>query len=334
MSTRQQEITLRRVFCFWRDHGFPYPRVSADDRNREFERLQRVKTREILTKGTVAPSTVGLRLANSYHPQMWHVPGREHTRSAFDYFEDDDALRKILRKAPRFWPNRRCWNAQCLRSSMRIYFGGRPANFRPTAAKALIQRYSPLGGKLVDFSAGYGGRMLAAMAARRSYLGIDPSSSQIAGLRRMRQDVGALVQTDIELVHGCAEDVLPTLQTGIVDLVLSSPPYFDLEKYSDEPTQSYIRFPTYVEWKRHFLAVVVAQSHRLLRPGGYLLINVADVRPYPIHADTCKFAKKFFRRRSRLKMLMRALPSYDSHRPVTAFRWEPILVFRKTGSSR
>ena len=42
-----------------------------------------------------------------------------------------------------------------------------------------------------------------------------------------------------------------------VDLCFTSPPYFDTEKYADEPTQSYIKYPSEKEWIDGFLTQTI-----------------------------------------------------------------------------
>ena len=119
----------------------------------------RVEPDEILVDRRAMASTVGLRLANAYHPQMWEIP--RHGRSAVDCFLDDRRLRRTLEKAARFYPNRalleRAMSPQCLAipasiAGFKLSAGGR--------AVALYQRFSPEGGRLLDFSAGFGGRLL------------------------------------------------------------------------------------------------------------------------------------------------------------------------------
>jgi hypothetical protein len=60
-----------------------------------------------------------------------------------------------------------------------------------------------------------------------------------------------------------------------VDVAFTSPPYFNLELYSDEPTQSHLKFPTWRWWTDAFLGQMCCNAHHALRPGGYLLLNVA-----------------------------------------------------------
>src|SRR5205085_207140 len=106
---------------------------------------------------------VGVKLANFFHPQMWSVPVGPR-RSPLDCFEDDKALRELIRKALRIWPDRYSVNESNLRRMLKTFsHTAGVSNFRPTAAKAIYERYSKSGNTILDFSAGYGGRLLGCM---------------------------------------------------------------------------------------------------------------------------------------------------------------------------
>lgn len=152
------------------------------------------------------------------------------------------------------------------------------SNFRPTAARAIIHRYSRPGGRILDFSAGYGGRSLGALTLGRNYVGIDPSGPQVRGLQNMIQVCGpkACYRGHAEILHGPAEGILPEIRGGSFDLVFSSPPHFDRERYGSEPDQSFIRFPTLQQWLDGFLRVALVESARVLRKRGWLVLNVGN----------------------------------------------------------
>jgi SAM-dependent methyltransferase len=268
---------------------------------------------------------VGLRIANAFHPQMWRV--RVHGISAVERFQDDNILRSVLIKAAHFWPNRRCWNAQCVRSLMRVHHRTRVMNFRPTVAKAIIETYSRDNARVLDFCAGYGGRLLGALSLRRHYIGIEPARAQIQGLRRMHMAIRPMAIGSAELHRACAEDFLTDVRTTSIDLVFSSPPYFNLERYSDEPTQSYRRYPTYAAWRDRFLTTVIRETHRVLRPGGQFVLNVANTEAGPVARDALALAKRHFTLREALRLVMHATPAERARGRL--YRSEPVYVFTR-----
>ena len=326
-ETHRAEM-VESAFTFWRARGFPFTQLTEQERTREFELLRDVSSRQVIKGTHVVPTTLGLRLANSFHPQMWRVPAQRHRKSPLDYFEDDEVLRSVLERAPRFWPNRTCWNPQCVRSMFRVYGGGRVANFRPTAAKGLIERYSAAGDVVLDFSAGFGGRLLGCLPLNRYYFGIEPAAAQLQGLHEMVRSLGMHAAAKVQIVGACAEDLLPLLPARSVALVFSSPPYFNVERYSTETTQSYHRYSHYREWSAHFLRPVVEGAHRVLLKGGHLVMNVADVGRYPVATDVLRLAKPLFHARRTLRLVMHTRPLQRAVGSA-AYRWEPVLVFQK-----
>jgi hypothetical protein len=234
----------------------------------------------------------------------------------------------MLRRAPDFWPNRRCWSAQAVRNLARIYAGGRVANFRPVVARAIINRFSRRADLVVDFSAGYGGRLLAGLNLERTYVGIDPAKKQVLGLNQMYRDFRNLTSSIVKIVRGCAEDILPDFDRNSVDLVFSSPPFFNLEIYSDEQNQSSRRYLKYDEWRERFLRVILAQSRRILRRKGFLVINVSSSRRCPLANDTLEIASKLFTHNCTIQLAMPARPLQRAQKGGV-YRTEPIYVFQK-----
>ncbi len=316
---------LDRAHEYWRLRGFPYPIVTQELLEREFHQLVATSPTRTLRRNSLLPSMVGLRIANAFHPQMWHV--RAHGASAVERFEDDTVLRRVLMKTLHFWPDRRCWNAQCVRSLMRVHHRIRIANFRPTAAKAIVHRFSGPNAQVLDFSAGFGGRLLGSMSLDRHYVGIDPARGQVTGLQRMISTFSKIAPGTAEVYQACAEDFLPAMKAGSVDLVFSSPPYFNLERYSTERTQSFNRYPRYAEWRDRFLRVVIGETRRVLRRGGYLVLNVANTPRFPIATDALQMAEHELTLAHRLRLMMNAAPT--ARAAGRLYRHEPVFVFQK-----
>ena len=49
------------------------------------------------------------------------------------------------------------------------------------------------------------------------------------------------------------EDVDYSKYENHFDTIFTSPPYFNVEKYSDEDTQSYVRYKNIDSWNKNFL---------------------------------------------------------------------------------
>jgi hypothetical protein len=146
------------------------------------------------------------------------------------------------------------------------------SNFQPSIAKAVIDTFSLIGNLVLDPCAGYGGRAVAALAAGRSYIGVDPHPNAADSFSKL---FSFLQTSSAKLYHEAFEDVdLGDLQA---DLVFTSPPYFSVERYAEDYRQSWVRYVTWNSWVEGFLKPLVFKSHRHLKPGRLLCLNVSDV---------------------------------------------------------
>lgn len=327
LNDKQRKHILNKALEYWRTKGFPYPECSGRDVISEFQRIKSLDTDKIFNGGVITTSSVGLKLANSFHPQMWHIKCQGHNESPIDHFNNDATLLKLLERAITFWPDRKCWRAYNLRNLLRIYSGGRVANFRPSAAKAVINTYSKDGDRVLDFCAGFGGRLLGSLSLKRHYVGVDVSSKTILGLKNLYANLKTHSIGTAEIVQESAENYLMKQCSNEFDLIFTSPPYFDLEKYSNESQQSFIKYRTYDEWRQKFLGTVISESYRLLSEGGYFIINVSDYKKYLLVKDVKQNALKYFQNFKMLQLAMNSRPLQRSN--GHSYRYEPILIFRK-----
>ncbi len=71
-----------------------------------------------------------------------------------------------------------------------------------------------------------------------------------------------------ETHHGDARDLLPQISKNSVSLSVWSPPYFVGKNY-----ESYL---TYQDWES-LLKTVIANHFKIIKPGGFLVINISDI---------------------------------------------------------
>jgi hypothetical protein len=195
-------------------------------------------------------------------------------------------------------------------------------NFPPLIAKFLYEKYTEhiKDQKVIniyDPSSGWGGRISGAMCVkddrRIHYIGTDPNTdNQLPEINTSRYGYvadfinksltkGNLVKwmkgthsyqvfcSGSECVHE-----IPEFQKfkGELDFIFTSPPYFNREGYSDDPTQSLKKFPQYNSWRDGFLVPTLTTCVEYLKPGRYLLWNIADIKVgknyYPLEEDSNK----------------------------------------------
>jgi len=61
------------------------------------------------------------------------------------------------------------------------------------------------------------------------------------------------------------------------DIAFTSPPYFNVERYSYDDTQSWVRYKDIDDWNELFLQKSLDNVWKTIKPGGYLLVNISDV---------------------------------------------------------
>ena len=68
---------------------------------------------------------------------------------------------------------------------------------------------------------------------------------------------------------------------GKLDMVFTSPPYFDREQYSEDEEQSYKSYPQYDDWRDNFLKPTLTSKYESLRNDRYLLWNIKISKSEP-----------------------------------------------------
>ena len=167
-------------------------------------------------------------------------------------------------------------NPQVLRNiiSLRKYIA---AQFRPSAAKVIYDMFEAE--TVLDFSMGWGDRIAAAHASDcvKKYVGIDPNGNLLAGYAQQVVFYNTInKQKKFSLKVGRAEDENLVL-TDEFDLIFTSPPYFDKEKYDQSDTQSYKMYKGFDSWMNNFLFKAIELRSKNLKSGGHLIINVSDI---------------------------------------------------------
>lgn len=333
MAPALREDYVEQAVRYWRQRGFPYYSLNGDQIRHDFLQLiQTCSEKVFLPNGEIQWSNVGLALANYFHPQMWAIKSNGYL-SSVECFRSDRLLKLCIQRALEIWSDRHGANPSNLRQMLSSFTNTkRVSNFRPTVAKAIYERYSLEGARVLDSCAGFGGRLLGCLPLPRYYVGYEPSRKQFQGLRRMFDTIRDLGLTSCQanLHLACAEDAIAKEAKGSFALVFTSPPYFDRERYSRDDSQSYVRYRDYKTWREHFLHRVLAESWRVLRKGGLLILNVANIKGAPIADDTKALAEPYFDLMTTHWLRLGRLP-YRRGATRQPYHHEPLFVFIKRG---
>lgn len=139
---------------------------------------------------------------------------------------------------------------------------------------------------MLDPSMGWGDRLIGAMKAGVNYYGCDPNASLHPGYERMIKDFAPDDRTYTHIQSGF-EDVVIDVQ---FDFILTSPPYGDIEIYSNDSNQSIEKYDG--NWMVGFYELYLTKSWNALREGGIMVLQIGDNRNFKMVDHTIKFFKE------------------------------------------
>jgi len=237
---------------------------------------------------------------------MWesvtNLPGFNDETKRLDVSElSDDKVYQIrfFKKGQRIFPA----GLKAFRISWCQYAVG----LNPLISKYIWERYTDqLKGQdriiVYDPSAGWGGRILGAMAVKDDrpihYVGTDPNTDHnIPELGITKYEYLAdffntktyrgnpfFGETNTYEIFQLGSEVIRDSEKfqaykGQVDMIFTSPPYVGKEVYSDDETQSCHKFgSSYEAWRDGFLRPTLETCFEWLKPNRFLCWNVADVK--------------------------------------------------------
>lgn len=147
--------------------------------------------------------------------------------------------------------------------------------FDPVLAELLVRWFSPRGGLVIDPFAGGSVRGAVAAICGRRYVGLDLSAAQIEANRAqwpvIDKPKGIAAP---QWICADSQDIRRHISAR-ADFILSCPPYFDLERYSDSAADL-----SNMTWGQFMLAyrTIIERTVSLLKPGRFAAWVVGDVR--------------------------------------------------------
>lgn len=215
---------------------------------------------------TASTTKVGMKLCEHFFPNFYDIQNKKG-QCFKGLWSDPENLEKILR-----W-NRKSHSTPYLSELKRgIYFCcGLTKNtmFRPHLAKIICDSHD--GDSVLDPCAGWGGRMLGSVASGKKYIGFEPCHETYENLKRLQSFLGL---QNITLYNDVAEN-MNNYDFENVDIVLTSPPYFNLEIYSLEGSET--KYANYNEWLSMWLQPLIKQAIDRLKPRGWSCWNIHNI---------------------------------------------------------
>lgn len=321
----QIEDNVLAAFVYARKRGFPHYNLSLEQMKKDYETFKNYDIKKIIEPDNRIKQTFHcMGLCWSYFPHHWEIPTRK-MKTPMDIWNDDKLLMKALKSRIR-WGGKvgvdGYMSDSDLRKAVRSYSGvQRVSNFRPSAAAAIYDHYCEPESVVWDMSAGFGGRLIGAIRSGKvkTYIGNDPSTPTFQGLLKMALDFPLI---DIQLENFGSEEFKPNKE---IDVCFTSPPYFNTERYTDEPTQSYQKFPEVESWNEGFLRQTIKNCKEVLKPNGKMILNVANVLTHKtLENDTLRIAQEEgFSLKETLQLKLSTISYKGGH------KHEPVFVFEK-----
>lgn len=159
---------------------------------------------------------------------------------------------------------------QCL--SVRGYMA---AQFPPLVAKTLYEIFGN-NGDILDFSGGWGDRLAGFYgSSAKTFTVIDPNPVVCDNYRRQIDFYDDSTKST-RIINLPAEEVV--WKDEKFDCVFTSPPYFNIEKYAHDETQSWKRYGKGIDsWLEGFLFPTLSNIWPQIKQGGTLIVNISDV---------------------------------------------------------
>ena len=281
-------------------YEIPYAEISKKDAHRDYLKLKGMKHTDILVNGEwFAREGTEYTYNLNFQGKQQYFRRLNAGNSSSNYFQQKNRWSVDGSVSPgpqRTWENEKFMTSlmgsayslkmpKINRNVLRTMIGLRKyicAQFKPNVSKVL---YDKLRSKnVLDFSAGWGDRLAGFYASDYGelFVGLDPRKENHPIYEKQAkyyQKHSTFFENDKrhELICEPAEDADLSKYEGMMDIVFTSPPYFSVERYSLDDTQSWVRYKNIDLWNKSFLQTAVKNVWKTLRKGGILMVNISDV---------------------------------------------------------
>ena len=281
-------------------YPLPYPNLTEKTAYKDFMKLKGMKWNEIMVEGEWYA-----REGTQYTYDLLHDGKPLYFRRlnagniASNYFQVENRWSVDGSVSPgpkRTWENEKFMTTlmgsayslkmpKITKNILRTMIGLRKyicSQFKPNVAKIIYDMFEAE--NILDFSMGWGDRLAGFYASEhgKHYVGLDPRKENHPIYKEQSefyQKHLGFFEHDRKCDFHCspAEDFDFECYEEHFDLVFTSPPYFSVERYSYDDTQSWVRYKDIDDWNKDFLHSTLGKLWSSVKKGGYVLINISDV---------------------------------------------------------
>ena len=278
----------------------------------------------------------GQPLSRFLFPNMMTAePKGRGSNSLKDRFYNDTKLKRAIRICFEMREGNNLVYPTAMRRALELVTGENVQNFKPQNARAIVEHLCPvLWGNVYDYSCGYGGRLLGIGSSnmKYNYIGVEPNTETVKYLNYLNDIIDEATGVRSTIVQSVSEEYQPE----DVDLAFSSPPYFNLEKYSDEATQCMVRYKTLDEWFDGYVTPTIERIYTGLNREGLFATNIADYKTYG-QKEPIEVVERWIevseriglKHVSTIKMMLNTRPGVGNQKLAGREKFEGVYVFKK-----
>jgi hypothetical protein len=261
--------------------------------------------------------------------------------------EDMKNILEYINSKPTFYTGTEVANVKSFfRNACRI--ANKVANFPPREATNIYFRYFPnaLTDKehklnILDTSSGFGSRMSAVLLHGHNYYGFDPNPElhdKLMECAKFYKSHGYIDDNQKCRLLKCGSEVFKPQFENMFDVSFTSPPYFNLEIYSNDGYASSSNYDNYEKWLDEFVKPTLENTYKYLKVGGYAMINIKNPtrnRKYKFFDDWFNIFKsmdgfEFVEVFEMSQTSVKTVGYYSTYDPSCyAECKEPVMVFKK-----
>tara|TARA_B110000285_G_scaffold209858_1_gene251211 strand:+ start:7287 stop:8675 length:1389 start_codon:yes stop_codon:yes gene_type:complete len=263
------------------DTSYPYRNISNQEAINDFLALKKI------VQGTINPRSISGNKTVDWGTEKARRKTKYRNKSFIEMWDNKERRGKMLEFAKRLkkkQPNRSIVSS--IRSAIDLQWGT-VNTMRAAAAAQMYKKYGAT--RVLDFTAGWGARMIAAMALDIDYIGIDTNEELRSGYENIIKLLKPYTKSTVKMIWKEAQDV-DYSKLGKYDYVFTSPPYEYLEAYENmtnyenkgdkikQPSSSQtIKMDDSAKFYDEFLVPTLKKAYKYLPKNKFICLNIPDI---------------------------------------------------------
>jgi hypothetical protein len=278
---KKEKKTRKKKDIKFTDTGYPYRNISNREAIDDFLALKKI------VQGTINPRSISGNKTVDWGTEKARRKTKYRNKSFIEMWDNEERRKKMLKFAKRLKKQRpKSSIYSSIRSAIDLQWGS-VNTMRAAAAAQMYKKYGAT--RVLDFTAGWGARMIAAMALDIDYIGIDTNKSLIPGYNKIIKLLKPYTKSKVKMIWKEAQKV-DYSKLGKYDYVFTSPPYEYLEAYENmtnyenkgskikQPSSSQkIKIDDSEKFYDEFLVPTLEKAYKHLPKNKFICLNMPDI---------------------------------------------------------